>query len=292
MRLSVCLCLTILNKMLLSELITLIHNDLKGKVEAPLETGLLLITFGLQKPKTWILAHPEFLVNSEALASIKQFTLRLLKGEPLPYITNQQEFYGLPFIVSPAVLIPRPETELLVENAIKWLKANPQARSVLDVGTGSGCIAITLAKTFSELIFTAIDISLDALKIAKINAERNDVMQHINFLESDLLFSVDGNFDVMCANLPYIPTSKLRQVNSLAYEPRLALDGGEDGLLLIRKLLLQAAGHINSPGLILLEIEESTVEAAIEVAKQTFPDAAIVLQRDLADKERLISISL
>jgi len=118
------------------------------------------------------------------------------------------------------------------------------------------------------------------------------VMQHINFLESDLLFSVDGNFDVMCANLPYIPTSKLRQVNSLAYEPRLALDGGEDGLLLIRKLLLQAAGHINSPGLILLEIEESTGEAALEVAKQTFPDAAIVLQRDLADKERLISISL
>ena len=292
MRLSVCLCLTILNKMVLSELITLIHNDLKGKVEAPLETGLLLISFGLQKPKTWILAHPEFLVNSEALASIKQFTLRLLKGEPLPYITNQQEFYGLPFIVSPAVLIPRPETELLVENAIKWLKANPQARSVLDVGTGSGCIAITLAKTFSKLIFTAIDISLDALKIAKINAERNDVMQHINFLESDLLFSVDGNFDVMCANLPYIPTSKLRQVNSLAYEPRLALDGGEDGLLLIRKLLLQAAGHINSPGLILLEIEESTGEAALEVAKQTFPDAAIVLQRDLADKERLISISL
>jgi len=292
MRLSVCLCLTILNKMVLSELITLIHNDLKGKVEAPLETGLLLISFGLQKPKTWILAHPEFLVNSEALASIKQFTLRLLKGEPLPYITNQQEFYGLPFIVSPAVLIPRPETELLVENAIKWLKANPQARSVLDVGTGSGCIAITLAKTFSKLIFTAIDISLDALKIAKINAERNDVMQHINFLESDLLFSVDGNFDVMCANLPYIPTSKLRQVNSLAYEPRLALDGGEDGLMLIRKLLLQAVGHINSPGLILLEIEESTVEAAIEVAKQTFPDAAIVLQRDLADKERLISISL
>lgn len=292
MRLSVCLCLTILNKMLLSELITLIHNDLKGKVEAPLETGLLLISFGLQKPKTWILAHPEFLVNSEALASIKHFTLRLLKGEPLPYITNQQEFYGLPFIVSPAVLIPRPETELLVENAIKWLNANPQARSVLDVGTGSGCIAITLAKTFSELIFTAIDISLDALKIAKINAERNDVMQHINFLESDLLFSVDGNFDVMCANLPYIPTSKLRQVNSLAHEPRLALDGGEDGLLLIRKLLLQAVGHINSPGLILLEIEESTGEAAIEVAKQTFPDAAIVLQRDLADKERLISISL
>lgn len=278
--------------MLLSELITLIHNDLKGKFKAPLETGLLLISFGLQKPKTWILAHPEFLVNSEALASIKQFTLRLLKGEPLPYITNQQEFYGLPFIVSPAVLIPRPETELLVENAIKWLKANPQARSVLDVGTGSGCIAITLAKTFSELIFTAIDISLDALKIAKINAERNDVMQHINFLESDLLFSVDGNFDVMCANLPYIPTSKLSQVNSLAYEPRLALDGGEDGLLLIRKLLLQAAGHINSPGLILLEIEESTGEAALEVAKQTFPDAAIVLQRDLADKERLISISL
>jgi len=278
--------------MVLSELITLIHNDLKGKVEAPLETGLLLISFGLQKPKTWILAHPEFLVNSEALASIKQFTLRLLKGEPLPYITNQQEFYGLPFIVSPAVLIPRPETELLVENAIKWLKANPQARSVLDVGTGSGCIAITLAKTFSKLIFTAIDISLDALKIAKINAERNDVMQHINFLVSDLLFSVDGNFDVMCANLPYIPTSKLSQVNSLAYEPRLALDGGEDGLLLIRKLLLQAAGHINSPGLILLEIEESTGEAALEVAKQTFPDAAIVLQRDLADKERLISISL
>lgn len=292
MRLSVCLCLTILNKMVLSELITLIHNDLKGKVEAPLETGLLLISFGLQKPKTWILAHPEFLVNSEALASIKQFTFRLLKGEPLPYITNQQEFYGLPFVVSPAVLIPRPETELLVENAIKWLKANPQARSVLDVGTGSGCIAITLAKMFSEFIFTAIDISLDALKIAKINAERNDVMQHINFLQSDLLCSVDGNFDVMCANLPYIPTSKLSQVNSLAYEPRLALDGGEDGLLLIRKLLLQAAGHINSPGLILLEIEESTGEAALEVAKQTFPDAAIVLQRDLADKERLISISL
>lgn len=276
----------------LAELTTNLINDLNGQIEAPHETGLLLISVVLGKPKTWVLAHPEYEVDSETSLLIYNFKCRILKKEPLPYILRRQEFFGLHFHVSPAVLIPRPETELLVENAIQWLNVHPTAVNVVDVGTGSGCIAIVLAKTFPRLRISAVDISGEVLEIARMNALQNGVTDQINFIHSDLLANVSGKFDLITANLPYIPSQKLDTVNSLDYEPLLALDGGKDGLELIRKLLLQAPAHINQTGLILLEIEESIGEISIQAAKKIFPSADITLHKDLAVKDRLISISL
>ncbi len=279
-------------KMNLATLHSQLSLGLTGKIEAPQYTGLLLAAYTLHKDKTWILAHPEYVISEVDIEVIEGFKMRLLKGEPLPYILNQQEFFGLTFYVSPAVLIPRSETELLVEQALKWLSAHPNKRKALDVGTGSGCIAIALAHTIEDVSVTASDISVGVLKIAQRNAELHQVDYKIQFFHSDLLSEIQGKYDLICANLPYIPTAKLIEVNSLPYEPIDALDGGEDGLFYISKLIAQSILYLKIPGLMLIEIEETTSTAVLDLAHSFFPTALINLHQDLAGKDRLISIEL
>ncbi len=281
-----------LHDMHLAAILSNRHHHLSGKVEAPRDSGLSLIASVLEKPKTWVLAHPEYCPTSEELKKITQLQDRLGKGEPLPYILNYQEFFGLPFYVSPAVLIPRPETELLIEHALAWLQNHPGSRQAVDVGTGSGCIAIALAEAVTDLNMLAIDISYKALQVAQYNALINQVSGKVSFRQSDLLSNIDQSFDLICANLPYIPTSKLPDVNTLAFEPGLALDGGEDGMVSIRRLLSQCTSRLNTPALVLLEIEETTGQAALQAAHDTIPAAQIQLHQDLAGKDRLISISV
>lgn len=263
-----------------------------SRLTHPHGLGLVLMAYVLKKPKTWVLSHSDLLLSPEQLKQLDELTNRLLKGEPLAYLTGEQAFFGLSFIVSPAVLIPRPETEILVEEALRWLSAHPQARQVADVGTGSGCIAVTLAFHRPEVEVVATDISEEALTITRQNAERYSVSDRIALIHSDLLPSSDASFDLVCANLPYIPTGKLSEVNSLPYEPRLALDGGKDGLDLIRRLLNLLPAKIHHPGLILLEIEALQGQVALSLAKDTFPGSKISLRQDLAGLDRLIQIEV
>jgi release factor glutamine methyltransferase len=215
---------------------------------------------------------------------------RRLGGEPLPYILGYWEFYGLEFQVTSQVLIPRPETELLVEEALKWLRAHPGRRRAADVGAGSGCISITLAQRVPDLRITALDTSRDALSVARHNASRLAPDRLIFLVQSDLLSAVNGPYDLVCANLPYIPSEILAGLEVSQHEPVLALDGGEFGLDLITRLLQSAPLWLADGGLLLLEIESGQGKIVPEIASQYLPQSRIQLLHDLAGHPRLVSI--
>jgi release factor glutamine methyltransferase len=195
---------------------------------------------------------------------------RLIKGEPLPYVLGHWEFYGLTFSVSPAALIPRPETELLVELAMDWLHSHPGKRRVIDVGTGTGCIAVALAANVQDLRVLACDISHPALKLSLENASRHRVSDRIDFIQTDLLPAINRQVDLICANLPYIPSPRLKSLQVAQNEPRLALDGGKDGLKLIKELLALSNDVLSPGGLMLLEIDETHGEQVLSLAEEHF----------------------
>lgn len=263
---------------------------LEGKSDFPtIETQVLLsYVSGLRKEQ--ILMHPDQLLSEDQLGHLNILRQKLLQGVPLPYLVNKQSFYGLDFYVNSSVLIPRPETELLVEECITWLEEHPNKRNIVDVGTGSGIIAITLADQFPDLKVTAIDISTEALAVARINAEKYQVIDRIQFLQNDLLAEIDAKYDLIAANLPYIPTEKLNSLQVSHYEPHLALDGGEDGLKLIRKLLDQSKNHVRSGGMIILEIESDQGDESAQIGRSFFPNSKIATLNDLAKHPRITKI--
>lgn len=251
----------------------------------------MLLAHILGVNRTWIMAHPETLLSPIQMQHLNRLLTRLKKGEPLPYVIGRREFFGLIFQVTPDVLIPRPETELLVEEALAWLGARPERRSAADVGTGSGCVAITLAVHIPDLQVSASDLSPAALQIASANAEEHGVASRIHFQQADLLAPPSGpSYDLICANLPYIPTATLHGLQVNKTEPTLALDGGPDGLDLIRRLLLQAPRRLAAGGLLLLEIEANQGLAARQLAQTVFPTARIDILPDLASLDRLLRI--
>ena len=253
---------------------------------------LVLLAHVLHQRKTWVLAHPEARLSAEQNERLSQLAQRFAGGEPLPYLTGRQEFFGLAFTVSPAVLIPRPETELLVEEALVWLRELGRPAHALDLGTGSGCIAVSLASQVPSLRVTATDISADALEIARANAHKHQVLERISFVHADLILESLPKYDLICANLPYIPTCKLGTVNSIAYEPETALDGGEDGLRLLRGFLRQAPRHLQPHGLLLAETEAELGTETLSLARESFPESKIDLLQDLNQRDRLVRVQL
>lgn len=263
---------------------------LQGKSEFPYIESQVLLAFTLNRSREWIVAHPEVLLTQEQETQLEKVVQRLLKGEPLPYITGIQAFYGLDFVVTPDVLIPRPETELLVEEAVKWLQAQPNRRSALDMGTGSGAIAVTLADQVPDLRVTAADISPAALDVASKNAEKFGVEDRVHLLQSDLWQAIVPPFDLIAANLPYIPSAKLMTLPVARHEPILALDGGSDGLQVLRTFLAHISEHILPGGLILLEIEAGQGLTAMELVQNQFGDGLVRLIKDYSSMPRLITI--
>jgi len=217
-------------------------------------------------------------------------------GEPIAYITGSVGFYGRTFSVDPRVLVPRPETEHLIEAVMDDLKARKKTNGTLvDVGTGSGAIAITLACEFPELDVYATDISAEALEVARRNAARNNVFQHVTFLRGDLLAPIIrfGRVDAIVANLPYIPAGAIPAApNPVGFEPRVALDGGDDGLVLYRRLLDQLPDAAAPGASIFLEAAPGTVEPLAELAQMLLPTAHVEVGEDYAELDRYVSISL
>ncbi len=259
-------------------------------IDLPHQITLVLLAHVLEQDKSWILAHPEFQLSTDQKTELDCLVARLQTGEPLPYLTGEQEFFGLEFKVTPATLIPRPETELLVEEALNWLKKHNEARTGMDIGTGSSCIAISLLANCPDLRMTATDLSKDALQVARENARHHEVEDRITFFECDLLPFNSQKVDLLCANLPYIPTEKLAEVNSLPWEPSLALDGGSDGLTLFRQLFDKIKQFELEPALILLEIEETLGQESVTLCQNAFPKGKIELLQDLSGRDRLIRI--
>lgn len=258
--------------------------------ETPRLDAQVLLAHILGKSRTWIVAHPEYELDLDQEELIKVALSRLIQDEALPYVLGHWEFFGLDFWVSPQTLIPRPETELLVEHAIRWLQSNPEQRVAADIGTGSGIIAISLAKNFPNLRMIATDISLSALQIARKNALWHGVESQISFVQTNLMAGLDQSFDLICANLPYIPTSILQSLPIYDREPILALDGGEDGLSIIRTLLRETTHYLYSGSLLLLEIEASLGKKSCQIANQYLPKAKIELKVDPAGRDRLLAI--
>lgn len=246
----------------------------------------------LQKNQAWIISHPETRLESPQLLELDNAFNRLINGEPLAYITGRRSFFGLDFEVNQHVLVPRPETELMVEMAIEWLEQNPGRWSIADIGTGSGAIAVALADRFDEANITAIDRSSDALLVAQANAARYHLTERVNFVQSDLLTNVDDQFDLILANLPYIPSQALDELPGLDYEPRTALDGGLDGLDLIRDLIATCPKNLCPKACMFLEIQYNQDKAVKEIAQDQFPQAMITIHQDLALLPRVVKIQL
>ena len=268
--------------------------------ETPELDSQLLLAHVIGRPRTWLLAHLDEPLTPPQIDLANQAFTRLRTGEPLPYILGRWEFFGLDFDITSDVLIPRPETELLVEKAVHWLKASPHRRAVADVGTGSGVIAVSLAMQIPDLQVFATDVSHSALRVAKHNAEKFHVHQQIEFMECDLLPESKSNvlrpnfrfssFDLICANLPYIPTETMHSLSIFGREPTLALDGGKDGLDPYRKLLNLAPKWLAPNGILLLEIEATQGMKALSLAYDNFSEASISLHQDLAGHDRLLEI--
>jgi release factor glutamine methyltransferase len=212
------------------------------------------------------LRHDQPLADDE-LSCYKKGLKRRLAFEPTQYITGHQEFWSLDFLVSPAVLIPRPETELLVEAVLKHLTASPEITSprILDIGTGSGVLAVTLAAELPQARITAVDRSREALEVARENARRHGVEPRIAWVLGDLVefLSPHAQFDAIVSNPPYVPTAEWEQLppDIKSYEPRLALDGGPDGLDVIRIFIPAASAHLRPGGLLALEVGQGQAEA-------------------------------
>jgi release factor glutamine methyltransferase len=227
----------------------------------------LLLMHVTQLTRSGLLTHPDRQLTECQFDAYQQALARRARHEPVQYITGSQEFYGRPFAVSPSVLIPRPETEHLVEAA---LALAPRSKTILDIGTGSGILAITLALEIPAAAITAVDLSPDALTMARQNAETLNAAQQIRFLESDLLSGVgQEQYDCIVSNPPYVATTEPLEPQVRDYEPPAALYAGTDGLAIYRRLIPQAARHLAPGGHLLLEIGQGQREAIMQLLTES-----------------------
>jgi len=226
----------------------------------------LLIGDTFRKPLSWLIAHDDEQVSDERLAAVSEKIRRRLAGEPLQYIRGESEFFGRRFAVDSRALVPRPETEILVESLISRLRGN---ESVLDVGTGTGCIAVTAKLERPGIRITALDRSLDALSLARENARA--LGASVQLVSSDLVTAVRGPFDVIVSNPPYIPQGEIAslEVEVRSHEPVMALTPGPTGLECIEQLFRDGRGILEPEGLMLFEIGYGQAEAVRSLAAAT-----------------------
>lgn len=231
----------------------------------------MLLRHILQRDRAFLLAHPEEIVSPAQLERFQSSILRRAQGEPLQYITGHQEFFKLDFEVTPDVLIPRPETEFIVEAALEILRPAP-APAFADIGTGSGCIAISLLHELPQSRAVAADLSPAALLVASRNAQRHQVSDRLQLVESDLFSKIDSGapFDAIVSNPPYIPANELAGLQrEVRHEPQRALDGGADGLAVIRRLLADAPNFLRPGGYLVFEIGIDQSEAIGQLINHT-----------------------
>ncbi len=261
-----------------------------GEAE-PLDAAILLAHV-LGVGRIALIAHPEQTLLPDQAAVYGALIRRRAAGVPIAYLLGRRAFFDRDLAVTPDVLIPRPETEHLVEVALAWARGKPGLH-IVDVGTGSGAIAVTLAAHLPDAQVWAVDVSAEAVAVARQNADAYGLAERITFLHGDLLAPVQASgvhADVIAANLPYIPSGDLAALAVTQHEPRLALDGGADGLDVIRRLLAQAPDVLAPAGLLLLEIGAGQGQAVMTLAEAVFPGAVMRLHLDYAGHDRVVSL--
>jgi release factor glutamine methyltransferase len=252
----------------------------------------VLLAHVLNVERTWLHTHPERPLTAVERRRFRDLVERRIAHVPVAYLTGRKEFYGHRLRVSPAVLIPRPNTELLVDLAIEWLRARPSARRVIDLGTGSAAIAIAIARAVPSVRVSGIDVDQKALAVARENVAEHRLLSRIELRRGDLLRSVSPA-DLIVANLPYLSAARRRTaLPELGYEPAWALAGGEDGLDAIRRAIQQAPAALRPGGCLIFECDPLQPHRIERLAKATWPTATVTVHKDLAERDRAVQIQL
>jgi len=277
-----------------------------GSDESALEAELLL-AHALGTDRTHLYQRLSDDLPPDAAAAFEALLRRRLAHEPVPYLTGRKEFFGLEFEVAPVAIIPRPETETLVELVLGFVSERGLATPrIADVGVGCGAIAVSLAASLPQAEIIAVDISADVLALARRNAERHGVAERIDFREGDLLAPLAAHpepkpggsrdssrrVDVIASNLPYVRSADFEASppEIREHEPRLGLDGGPDGLRLIERLLRDAPRYLKPGGALFAEIGEEQGDAALSLARACFPQALSEVKQDLSGLDRVLVV--
>ena len=268
--------------------------DTVGIPDPRLEAEVLLTNI-LRMPRHHIYAFQEQELTSQQGEYLASLLERRLKREPLAYILGHKEFYGLDLAVGPGVMIPRPETELLVEQTLFLALMHMEAGELIiaEPGTGCGAISINLAIHLPMARIYAMDLSPDALKIAEYNVRKHNVADRVTLLEGDLLEPLQEPADIIVANLPYVRSSEIPKLQpEIQWEPREALDGGPDGLEVITRMLRQAQHKLKANGVVILEIDPHQVQPLESLAQELLPNASTSTEQDLAHLDRVFIVDL
>ncbi len=262
--------------------------QLQAASDTPRLDAELLLCHVLALSRASLIAHPERILSASQESAYMELVARRAEHYPLPYLIGHAEFYGLEFTVTPEVLIPRPETELLVDLALAREPA-----TLVDVCTGTACVAIALAVRLPQALIYATDISPPALAVARLNAERHGVAERVQLIAGDLLTPRPPLVDVIVSNPPYIADDEWASlpISVRDHEPRLALDGGPDGLTVIQRVLSEAPAVLRPGGSLFVEIGARQGEAAAYLAQTAFPEAAVRLHADLAGHDRVLEVA-
>lgn len=248
----------------------------------------IVIEYVFKISKTQLILHYEDEVNELGAFDYKSYLNKIVDGVPVQYITNKQEFMGLRFYVDENVLIPQPDTEILVEEVINIYKG--KKCEILDLCTGSGAIGISLAKYISKSYVTISDISEKAIQIAKLNSEVNQVHKKMEYYESDLFENLEKKkYDAIVSNPPYIETSTIEALDKqVKHEPRIALDGGVDGLEFYRKIIKNAPDYLADGGMLFLEIGYNQKKSVMKLLEENKNYGNIYSKKDLGENDRIV----
>lgn len=266
------------------------RSEIASASESASLDSQVLLAHVLGVDRTYLLAHSDELLAADHQNTFFDLVRRCAQGEPLAYLIGRRGFYDRDFIVSPSVLVPRPETELLLERALAFARTRPNL-TVVDVGTGSGAIAVTVAALCAHATVFAVDVSAAALQIARQNAELHHAP--VTLFQGDLLLPIIQQgirVDLLLANLPYIPSAEVPTLAVSHHEPHLALDGGADGLELVRRLLSQSRICLNPAALTLLEIGAGQGVAVRNAVLDIFPQASVTIQLDYSGLDRIVVV--
>lgn len=280
---------------ILREVLQQTHQTLESSdiPDARLEAEVMVMNV-MRMPRQDIFSHQENEVSPQQERDLAQIVERRRLREPLAYILEYKEFYGVNLLVTSDVLIPRPETETMVEHALFMSLMGMETTELViaDVGTGTGAIAINLAIHLPAARIYAVDVADPVLDVASYNIRSHNVADRVTLCKGDLLEPLPEPVDLIVANLPYIPSGRISTLQpEVQWEPRAALDGGADGLDLIGRMLSQAPAKLKEHGIILLELDPEQVPAVEELAGRYLPEATTSIEQDLSHQDRIFVIS-
>lgn len=275
--------------MKIQEMIKEANKKLKeNKIEDASFIARILLQFVLKMDRTEIMLKQAQEIEEKRIQEYRKVIQEIVEGKPLQYITKKQEFYGLNFYVDENVLIPQPDTEILVEEALTIAKGKENPK-LLDICTGSGAIGIALAANLEKAEITMSDISRNALEVAKKNAKENEVSEKVKLVQSNLFEKIEDNYFMIVSNPPYIETKVIKTLSKqVQKEPILALDGGKDGLYFYRKLIEEAPKHLQQGGYLCMEIGYNQKEEVLKLIQENGTYTHSYSKKDLSGNDRII----